>query len=74
MSGKEVVIVCEGGVVQCVFTSDPETTVVLVDWDELDPKRGVMSCGGVFPNDRMEDMCRELCDQYEYALGAARRD
>lgn len=30
----EIVVVVEGGCVQCVFSTNPEITVELLDWDE----------------------------------------
>jgi hypothetical protein len=30
----EIVVVVEGGFVQCVFSTNPEITVELLDWDE----------------------------------------
>jgi len=54
MIGTKVVISVSGGNINGVFTSDPETKVYLVDYDNLeaDPKN---DCSQLLPDKRIEE-------------------
>jgi hypothetical protein len=68
MNVKDVIVVCEGGVVQGVISGDPTIRTVIVDWDEFEPRRRASQCGWVEVAGEMKEMCAELREQYELAI------